>query len=88
MSILSTIRKLEALTEESITREPGERAEVRMAAAFSRGGWNGLVTATETRIKAMKDADKIDGLLAILDEMADDIETLIRQAKHKKSQAN
>lgn len=65
--------------------DPVDRAEKRMADAFHRGGWEGLMKDTMRRIKVMTDREKARGLLNVLDSWADDIETLQRQVKAKMS---
>lgn len=55
---------------DEVSAHPVLRAKERMVAAHQRGGFEGLISATEKRIKATKDRDKLEGIEAALRELA------------------
>jgi len=63
----------EELELHEVSKEPVQRAKDRMAAAWKRGGFQKLITATKVRINATKNPGKLQGIkLAIKEIIKDD----------------
>ena len=74
---------IKALAEATAPKDPVARARMRMNDAAKRGGLDELVKATEKRIKATHDSQKVDGIVAALDQTIARLKSLRRLAQMK-----
>lgn len=77
------LKDIRAMLEGTAPAEPTARAKQRMDDAAKRGGIDGMLKATLSRIDATTDSDKLAGIVAYVDDLVAELEQIKKAAMKK-----
>lgn len=79
----SSMSDTSAHEEADVPTDPKERAFKRMDDAAKRSGVMGMITATERRVKATAEKDKLQGVVDAISDIMDGLKMVSRAASAK-----